>query len=196
MAFDATPTVEQFRALARSSPWRWSTLDFDWRAGAERRRMQLRRPDSLRVEFEDGTLDEIRTRRRPFEGRRYRDSTTGGKWKQYTGVWANETTPTFRDDGLVSDRLGSSHVDYDLPTYGDYHFVAALDPAEFADASFADDVDPSGPVALTELELVDHHGRPAWQAVAEPTTAYDPRCPCCALLAGEFDEGWDCPGFG
>jgi hypothetical protein len=53
-----------FAALARSSPWRWSTLRFSVRRGLEPDlvdpvRAWLRRPDGLRVETVDGRLMQI-----------------------------------------------------------------------------------------------------------------------------------------
>ena len=63
-----TPSADSFAALARSSPWRWSTLRFTvtwpgdpWSSGAVR--AWLRRPDSLRVESLDGAL--LRAERTP-----------------------------------------------------------------------------------------------------------------------------------
>ena len=63
-----TPSADSFAALARSSPWRWSTLRFTvawpgdpWSTGAVR--ALLRRPDSLRVESRDGAL--LRAERTP-----------------------------------------------------------------------------------------------------------------------------------
>jgi hypothetical protein len=61
------PSVEQFFALARSSPWRWSTLRFrvTWRgrmhtsaAGFRREpvRAWVARPDALRIETHDGRV--------------------------------------------------------------------------------------------------------------------------------------------
>ncbi|RBY74740.1 hypothetical protein DQ238_21345 [Geodermatophilus sp. TF02-6] len=58
------PDADDFRALARSSPWRWSTLRFSvrwpgnpWRTGPVR--AWLRRPDLLRVETLDGDLLQV-----------------------------------------------------------------------------------------------------------------------------------------
>jgi hypothetical protein len=54
-------SAERFRALARSSPWRWSTLRFvregDPAAGEQGPvRVLVRRPKLARVERLDGTL--------------------------------------------------------------------------------------------------------------------------------------------
>ena len=52
------PDADDFRALARSSPWLWSTLRFTFGSGPSRQRVRarLRRPDLLRVETTDGAL--------------------------------------------------------------------------------------------------------------------------------------------
>ena len=66
--------------------------------------------------------------------------------------------------------------------FGDYQWVAMLDPVELADGrGRASERRPEGTV-LSELAEVTHHGRPAWEALAVPTAEYAPRCPCCPLL--------------
>jgi hypothetical protein len=54
----AAPSADDFAALARSSPWRWTTLRFTARWPSDPWRSQelrawLRRPDRLRVETVD-----------------------------------------------------------------------------------------------------------------------------------------------
>jgi len=148
-----TPSADTFAALARSSPWRWSTLRFTvswpadpWKTGAVR--AWLRRPDVLRVEALDGVL--LQVVREPPDVRR--------------------AVPVLRPDGLVAGRPAPWASGTDAPMHQDYHWVAMLDPAELAD------VDVGSP---TEVE---HHGRPAWEAVVVPTPGYEPRCGCCPLL--------------
>lgn len=46
-------------------------------------------------------------------------------------------------------------------------------------------------MTLTDISVDDHHGRESWQATAQPTTAYDPRCSCCSVLEGHFNDGAD-----
>jgi hypothetical protein len=66
---------------------------------------------------------------------------------------------------------------------GNYYDVALLDPVELADGH------DGGPGATIDaLREVDHHGRPAWEAVLRPTASYEPRCTCCALLLSEKME--------
>lgn len=40
------------------------------------------------------------------------------------------------------------------------------------------------PLEYREIRSVDHRGRPALEAIVRTTSAYDPRCSCCPLLAG------------
>jgi hypothetical protein len=68
-----TPSAESFGALARSSPWLWSTLRFTERRrmydGIRELRAWLRRPDLVRVETLDGTLLQVvRERNRRTDG--------------------------------------------------------------------------------------------------------------------------------
>jgi hypothetical protein len=148
-----TPSADTFAALARSSPWRWSTMRFTvswpgdpWKSGAVR--AWLRRPDVLRVEALDGGL--LQVVREPPDVRR--------------------AVPVLRPDGLVASRPAPWASGTDAPMHQDYHWVAMLDPAELAD------------VRVESLTEVAHHRRPAWEAVVSPTVSYEPRCGCCPLL--------------
>lgn len=117
--------------------------------------------------------------------------------------------PRLRPDGLVAERPPAHSgpdggIAYDAPLWQTYRWVAMLDPVELADGAPPPDdggrsgpdaglrpvrlvtTGPGGPGDLTAgVTLVDHHGRPAWEAVVAPTAAYDPRCSCCPLLPGE-----------
>lgn len=113
--------------------------------------------------------------------------------------------PRRREDGLVLSRParhGASGADllYDGVLWQTYRWVTMLDPVELADGSrpAGDDGrqgrdDRRSPVRLAgaagspwgTVAVVDHHGRPAWQAYLAPTGDYDPRCSCCPLLTGE-----------
>lgn len=108
-----------------------------------------------------------------------------GPWEPVPGVWAAATTPVFDDDGFVAAPRSLPGIDYDAPMYGNYHWVAMLDPIEYADG-WGEDDDPS--VQLRSIRVVRHHDRDAWEAVANPTERYEPRCSCCALLTGEVDS--------
>jgi hypothetical protein len=118
-----TPSADAFAALARSSPWRWSTLRFTvrwpgdrWKTGAVR--AWLRRPDVLRVEGLDGGLLQIV--REPPDVRR--------------------AVPVLRPDGLVASRPAPWASGTDAPMHQDYHWVAMLDPAELADVDVQSEV--------------------------------------------------------
>jgi hypothetical protein len=160
-----TPSADAFVALARSSPWRWSTLRFtERRTGPSARadiRAWLRRPDLLRVETTAGALIQV-----------VREPRQRGP--------QDDLPPVLRPDGLVE--LRPDDVTYDAPMYQDYFWIAMLDPVELAEGR-GPDCEPAGPAldidAVTEVE---HVGRPAWEAVVRPTDVYEPRCGCCPLL--------------
>ncbi|TFV89209.1 hypothetical protein [Blastococcus sp. CT_GayMR16] len=164
-----TPSADTFAALARSSPWRWSTLRFTVRRGRDERRVQpirawLRRPDLLRVETLDGELHRI-VREAP----------------ERAGVLHGDggVAPVLRPDGLVAER---PRVSYDAPMLDDYRWVALLDPVELADGIDHDSWTTAPPLVVDSVTEVEHAGRPAWEAVVRTTPAYEPRCGCCSLL--------------
>jgi hypothetical protein len=179
------PSADAFAALARSSPWRWSTLRFtDSRSLPGARdavRAWLRRPDELRVETVDGALVQIVHERRQEVG----VLTLDGGRHQYL-PWPGDDgapTPDLRPDGLVAARPSTSELSYDAPMYQDYFWVAMLDPVELADGRDQETGDVAGPALLVDdVVEVDHFGRVAWEAVVRPTDAYEPRCGCCSLL--------------
>jgi hypothetical protein len=176
------PSEDAFAALARSSPWRWSTLRFTvswsgdhWKPGAVR--AWARRPDSLRVESVDGAL--LRAERTdPPTVAGY--GSGGGSVRRM--VWASQTTtPALRADGLVAERPGGPFLTYDDPMHDSYHWVAMLDPAELADGNGAED-GMLDPLSIHSVAEVEHAGRRAWEAIVDPTPEYEPRCGCCPLL--------------
>jgi hypothetical protein len=176
-----TPSVDAFAALARSSPWRWSTLRFTlrWpgRSSVGAVRAHLRRPDRLRVEDLDGALLQVVHEPRPQSSLL---TTSGGL--SVVRPWAGAPSgAVLRPDGLVAERPAA--IGYDAPFYENYYWVALLDPVELSDARDPDDGTPDGPaLEIDDLTEVDHGGRPAWEAVVQPTSLYDPRCGCCPLL--------------
>ena len=175
----AAPDEASFRALARSSPWLWSTLRFDlerrkegrlapWSASA-----QVKRPTSVRVEV-DG------------QGRYAASPPLRGRDPATLDV-------PRRADGLVAERVYSSVDMDDNGTYfQDYHWVAMLDPWEIADpwAWYGDP--PSlgrGPAtALSGLARSERFGRETWWAEVSALPDYAPRCSCCPLLYSEASE--------
>lgn len=164
---DLAPTAERFRALARSSPWRWSTLEFDL-AREDLEHAWIRRPDLLRVEGGDGRVHVTTGRDRPVA---VAYGVDGGS--PLARVWPTDVEPRYDADGLVAERPDDFAIDYDPPFHDDYFWVALLDPAELAEG-----------VEVLSVDAVSHHGRPAWEARVRPTPEYDPRCACCALLSG------------
>ncbi len=178
-----TPSADSFAALARSSPWRWSTLRFTvswpgdrWRSGEVR--AWLRRPDSLRVEAVGGGLLRAERTSPPTIGIPGPD---GGSTR--SAVWASRTArPPLRPDGLVAERPEDPLLTYDDPMHDTYHWVAMLDPAELADGVDADTGAHAPALQVESVRAVEHAGRPAWEAVVVPEDTYAPRCGCCPLL--------------
>ena len=174
------PDAEDFRALARSSPWLFSTLRFTYRSGrsAQAVRAWLRRPDLLRVETTDGALLGV------VRGR----SSVGGVLG--AGPWDEppvEPPPVLRPDGLVAVRPAWGDLSQaDDPMWQSYAWVAMLDPLELADGRERGPGEPARepgpPVRIEALREVEHGARPAWEAVVATTSTYEPRCACCSLL--------------
>ena len=95
--------------------------------------------------------------------------------------------PTW-DGGLVVARPHGMWRHFGDPMFVNYHWVAMLDPAEFADG------EDGPPLVIDSLAEVDHHGRPAWEAVVRPTAEYAPRCGCCPLLFSRESEDIEAGG--
>jgi hypothetical protein len=177
-----TPSADAFAALARSSPWRWSTLRFTvrwpgdpWKT--ESLRAWLRRPDLLRVETVEGEFRQIVRE----HGQRVGVLTSSGGFTKEVPWPRDGERPDRRRDGLVAER--PEGLSYDAPMYQDYAWVAMLDPVELADGRDLRTGDVAGPALIADdVAGVDHFGRPAWEAVVRPTDAYEPRCACCPLL--------------
>jgi hypothetical protein len=184
----ASPSASDVAALARSSPWRWSTLRFiaRWPGDPWRTlelRAWLRRPDRLRVETVDGVLEQIVHESPQQVG----VVTSGGDRYTATLPWPSAPDaprPLLRADGLVAARPdeSSSGISYDAPMYRDYFWVAMLDPVELADGHSPDAEATLPGTEIDAVAEVEHAGRPAWEAIVRPTPAYEPRCPCCSLL--------------
>ncbi|MGY1638957.1 hypothetical protein ACI78V_20120 [Geodermatophilus sp. SYSU D00742] len=190
------PDADAFRALARSSPWRWSTLRFTvrWRGehALEPVRAWLRRPDALRVESLDGRFLQVVREQRQQVGVL---TTDGGRTVSLP--WPAEgPAPVLRPDGLVAERPDG--LSYDDPMYQSYSWVALLDPVELADGRDHETGTLAGPALEVEaVRVVEHGGRPAWEALVRTTTRYEPRCACCPLLRDaeidrlEYGERWE-----
>lgn len=191
-----TPSADDFRALARSSPWLWRTLRFTLRTptaephGTDRLRAWVSRPHGLRAEDAAGRL--------LFAG-----------WERPAdqGMPALTGQPARRPDGLVA-RRGEDWIGpyrFDDPILTNYRWVAMLHPFELADGVDRDeDGDRTGdwspersPIEVVDgPRTVEHAGRVAWEAEVVTTAAYAARCSCCPLLAGDeaasqlAREGW------
>jgi hypothetical protein len=179
------PSADAFAALARSSPWRWSTLRFSGRwngDGPWRRplRAWVRRPDLLRVETLDGELLQV-VRQSP---QRVSVLTSDGGVPRELPWWTAGPSPELRPDGLVATRPDRLAWDFslDAPMFQDYRWIAMLDPAELADGRDPESEAVTRAVAVDTVTEVDHGGRPAWEAIVRTTPSYEPRCSCCPLL--------------
>ena len=181
-----TLTADDFRALARSSPWLWRTLRFtvryDTRPGILR--AFVYRPQGIRVETLYGSVVH-----------------TGWVARPDLGLPEVDGEPVRRPDGLVARRPGSWDLPdrYDDPVFETYQWVAMLHPFELADGTDdgADRSPARPPIEVVDgPREVDHHGRTAWEAQVVTTAAYAARCSCCPLLGGDeahrtgVREGW------
>lgn len=183
------PGADEFRALARSSPWRFRTMHFTHRrSGEDPVEAWLTRPGELRVRLSDGTEQEslgvpysvaISLAWEPLEPMSLDSAAASGvapgpppQWVPRPPQQEGAPAPRVRPDGLVAER--PVDVDYDDPIWQDYTWVAMLDPVELSQ-----DV-AVGPVTADVLR-----GRPTWFAECRALDGYDPRCSCCALLPGE-----------
>jgi hypothetical protein len=181
------PDADDFRALARSSPWLFRTLRFTLRRGRsdDGVRVRLRRPDRLRVETVSGSYLGV-VHEPP------------GRGAAVLGAWAGGSAPeplsapVRRPDGLVAVRPWDRDR-ADDPMWEDYSFVALLDPVEFADGLDRDTGQPAGPpLEIGPVQEVEHAGRPAWEAVVATTGTYEPRCACCSLLHDPVIDRLEC----
>ena len=193
---------EDFCALARSSPWRWSTLRFTGRRPGQtwqvdEVRAWVRRPDRLRVETLDGELLQVVRDERQRVGVLGRPT---GRTVDLPWVTDDDApAPELRSDGLVARRPTSSAVSIDDPMYQDYFWVAMLDPVELADGRDPDTLDSAGPpLQFDSVAEVEHQGRAAWEAVVRPSETYEPRCADgnCALLRSRYVDVREAEGGG
>ena len=176
------PGTEDFRALARSSPWRFTTLHFTHR----RQRVGGSAPDGKPVEaWLDRSVGRVSVRTsRGIEvndGVPYSTSSVlmveSGTAPPYTPEPPAELV--LRPDGLVARRPEGWHVEHGDPMWQDYLWTAMLDPLEL-----------SYGVEIDDVEATTVRGRPTWAATCRPLTGkgeeweggYDPRCSCCPLL--------------
>jgi hypothetical protein len=169
-------TEDAFRALARSSPWRWSTLHFTRRGGGDEVEAWVRRPGWMRVRVA-GRPDEV-----------VEDELGAGTVFVALGEGAQdftppevlapqEVSPALRPDGLVAVRPDEVLIQYDDPMYRDYTWVAMLDPVEL-----------SHHTRIAELSSGRRGTREVWRSRVWADEGYEPRCGCCALLWSAISE--------
>ncbi|MFC6152980.1 hypothetical protein [Nocardioides yefusunii] len=191
----ATPTPDDFRALARSSPWLCTSAHITRRMHRDGVHQVveawLRRPGELTVLDENGEHSwaaGMQTYVPPsvvaaWSGmpERYADDVVAARAASLR--WVHAAEPMRREDGLVAVRPDQGQewlaatgqvpeaYEVDDPMYDNYVWVAMLDPLEL-----------SAGVALRDVNVTTHHGREAWAALAVTEPAYEPRCGCCPLL--------------
>lgn len=174
------PTADTFHALARSSPWRWTTLHLTHRDARGSVEAWVRRPGRLLVRTADG--QEHRVGGLPYTTASLTvllpgaDGEVGTSLTEQDHLLPHEVRPRLRPDGLVADRPSHWAVDHDDPMWQNYTWVAMLDPVEL-----------SHHVRVEDPREDEVAGRPAWRAFLVPETGYDPRCGgnCCELLWSE-----------
>lgn len=176
-----TPTVDDFQALARSSPWLWMSVHLAHRSAFPGEcEAWVRRPGRLLVREPDGT--EHRETGLPYSSTSVNARSDGGAAPAPPApVLPHEAAPVRRSDGLVAVRP-SAYFDvlYDDPMYGNYSWVAMLDPVEL-----------SHHVDVTELRADEVAGRAAWRASVRAMEGYDPRCSCCPLIWSEVSDSYE-----
>jgi hypothetical protein len=174
---------ERFWALARSSPWRWSSLQFvRTRRGRDQFgddvRAWLRRPGALRVEDLDGHLLQIEMGSAP----RTVGLLTSDGGRELPLRPPSSVTPVFGADGLVRERPSEWDVDFDDPLFQDYAWVAMLDPVELADGE-----DGRPGTTLEGLRTVELRGPAGGRCDRWPSTSPIPRvataCQRCTSAA-------------
>ena len=172
------PDADAFRALARSSPWRWRTMHLRRQGDGEGEvEAWIRRPDWMLVRSSDGSQYVQRAGGRTLQKVSF-EIDRSVSVQPIGMVPGGSLTPTYRPDGLVSERpTTGGPVDYDDPMHRSYRWIAMLDPVELAVG-----------VELSEVRVLDRAGRPTWSARAVPVGGYDPRCACCPLLWSEISD--------
>jgi len=186
-------SVDAFRALARSSPWRWRTLHFRHRSGGSGVEAWIRRPGEMLVVTDEGRRERHTGEPTPAYSSVLVAASDTGEPIDLARLQAELTAaqaPTYRPDGLVAERPGWPG-DHEDPMYRDYQWVAMLDPHELAHS-----------VEMTRLREDTLHGRRVWRADLRALPGYDPRCGsnCCELLWSEASwyadfGGLDDPDF-
>jgi hypothetical protein len=166
--------ADSYRALARSSPWRWQTLHFTRRGDIGDVEAWVRRPGELLVRPSSGA--EHYGSGAPYTVSRVAIVSTP-EGRVAVDPWEGidpDPQPTFRPDGLVDTRPHDYHIEHGDPMWENYTWTAMLDPDEL-----------SHDVEVDDVRSADLDGREVWWARLRPVDGYEPRCGCCALLWSE-----------
>ncbi|MFJ4168824.1 hypothetical protein ACIPY3_04885 [Paenarthrobacter sp. NPDC089714] len=171
---DHSDLSSTFRNLCRSSPWKWTSLRFEYLerpgTGANIVRAWLRRPGALRLEAPDGQLLYSTTGINDSRDEFY-VSATRRSWL----LPPHLVTPVYDDGGLVRRRPEAA---YGEPSFGNGRLAAALDPVELAgNAPVPLEFPDTNPVSFDEPREVDHEGRLALEAVITRGRTYKPSDP-------------------
>ncbi len=180
---------DAWRALARSSPWRWRSVHFTRTDHHGALEAWVRRPGQLLVREPSGRetrlSDTSRTRGSVVRLVAWSSEGRVPQPPQSERRWSFEVTPILRPDGLVAERPDDWTIDYDDPMFQNYLWVAMLDPVELSEHTL-----------LTGLHDETVGGRRVWRGRVRPDEEYDPRCPCCPLLWSEVSDLIEHEGLG
>ncbi|AJT42748.1 hypothetical protein [Psychromicrobium lacuslunae] len=178
-------TADVFRALCRSSPWKWRSLRFQVRwlpndSAASTVNGWIRRPLALRIEALDGTVLQSTAGLNDSKDSLF----TSGSRKPWL-LPPHLVTPLYQADGLVRRRPEAQYGEpgFGLDQLSAARFAAWFDPVELAgnapvpiEFPFANVTEP------IELRFVDHEGREAVEAVLTANHSYQPRTVGAAIL--------------
>ncbi len=174
MGFVPAPTESQFRALARSGPWRFTTLHLTHRrADGEQVEAWLARPGRLRVRTADGRVHVVDVPPRTVNVIRL----DADRSEDVVARRPHDVEVRLDADGFVAERPRDHLLDTDDPMWRSYDWVAMLDPVELSVGT-----------EVHELAETLRHGRTTWWARMVAVDGYEPRCSCCPLLWGEVSE--------
>lgn len=195
--------ADTFRAVARSSPWLWTSVALthrlvDGASSYDETKAWIRRPGRMRVEQVGRPPVLVDESHDPGAGRGFLVALSdpdAQTWEPPTTRFPQDPAapqPERRPDGLVAARPTSFEITYDDPMHVNYRWVAMLDPVELADGSDDDGPSPRRmPVEILELAETERRGRSTLDAVVVPNHTYDPRCACCPLLYSAITDAYE-----